>query len=339
MPVREFVGKSTAEILENIRRRLGPDAMIVGPLVTRSSGPAAIGGALLGINACRPSELREDGGGAAGGGALPELIRSLQRSGVGERVGRIVIEGALARLAPAELADPQRIMAAVVDAIAMATRPPALIEPGAGRPRRVAFVGASGAGKTTALLKLAAQLAGSTPLLRVGALGTGAARQSRLGALAAVMGITVETIESPRDWKRLVAGARHGLAFLDTAGVNAARPESVARIKTFLCDAGFDETQIVIAGPSGSDEARELLAEMRGTPSPRILITKVDESVALGRVLDLVLDSDTPASYLSSGAGISDDMLPADRTQTAALATRVLRRIAGGAAHGGESGG
>ncbi|MFN0150865.1 MAG: hypothetical protein ACKVU1_09200 [bacterium] len=332
MPAREFVGRSTSEILTEIRRRLGPDAMILGANEVANVDPASGASRLLGITACRSGEIDvAETVAEARPSGLRRLVSILRGIGVAEPVAREIIELTLSRIAPESISDTALTDDAALDAIA--GRFPA-VPAGAAlaterRVRRLAFVGPSGAGKTTTLLKLASRLAAASGEVRVGAFAAGATSVSRLGAIAAAFGATVCIVEKPRDWKLLCKGMREGTALLDTGGVGAADAAGIAKIKTFLCDAGIDETHVVIPATIDPDEARELRAELTGTPSRRLLVTKIDEAYSVGRALAFLLDAGSEVSYIACGSDPAVDLVAAGAEQVRALASAAFHGASG----------
>lgn len=327
MPAREFVGRSTSEILTEIRRRLGPDALIIGANAVAAVDPAGGSARLLGITACRSEEMAPAPAVAEQSPTgLRRLVSVLRGIGLTDALAHELLEATLSRLTPESISDSARAEAAAIDAMSARFAAPAAAATGAPerRVRRLAFVGPSGAGKTTTLLKLASRLADGPGELRVGAYGAGATSLSRLGAISAALGASVAIVEKPRDWKALCKGMRDGVALLDTGGVSAADASRVAKIKTFLCDAGIDETHVVIPATFDPGEARELRAEFAGSPSRRLLITKLDEAFSVGRVLASLLDAGREASYVGVGPDPAVDLVAAGAEQVRVLATAVF---------------
>lgn len=332
MAAREFVGRSTSEILTEIRRRLGPDAMIIGAGSVASAGAQAPNARLYGITACRSDDLGDAPSVAtAPPSGLRRITTLLREIGLADATCRALVEEALARLTLDAISDPERVEAAALDAIAARFLLTASADVAALRrgPRRIALVGPSGAGKTTSLLKLASRFASRRSPLAVAALHTGAPSLARLGALSAALGATVSVIEHPREWKSLCKSMSGGMALLDTGGVSPADATALARVKTFLCDAGLDETNVVIPATLDPDEARELWSEMSGSPSRRLLVTKIDEAVSLKRVLRLLVEAGSEAAYLGVGPDPAADLIDAGPIEARCVARAAFHGVSG----------
>jgi len=332
---REFVGRTTPEILDEIKRSLGPDALIVSATDRRGAGRDGREERLVGITACRSGEVggaarrgRTGAHAADAGGetaAAPGDLRTrLVGQGVSEELARALCEDVARVLSTSGRDGAEAIDEALVEAVAARCPAPATVHLPADRVRRVAVVGPSGAGKTAAIVTLAASLVDRTGAIRVGAFETGAAGLERLGVLSEVFHLPIETIARPRDWKSLGAGLRAGVLLLDTPGVGAGSAERVARLKTFLAEAGIDETHVVLPATLDPDEGTHLLDEFRDASGARLLVTKVDEAASVGRVLNRILGERRVASYISVGRRAHEDLLPAGPEALRALARRLL---------------
>ncbi len=347
---KEFLGRSTQRILDEIARSFGPDALIVSSADRIPSAAGTREGRLLGVTACRSEEVFAAGAGAVRGGlggwfgelaahdgatpaSEPDGSRStglrdaharLRRSGFPESLARSLVTDALERLGVDDLAEDEKIIEAIAAAAAARCPSAATLAPAAGRPLRVALVGPSGSGKSRAVARLAAQAAGLAPRVRVGAYGTGAAGLDRLGALPEVLGIPVSEVRSAREVKSLAKGIGSGVLLLDTAGVGTGAASGIDRLVEFLVEAAVDETHLVLPAAIDPNEANDLLAALSAAPALRLLVTKADETRAVGRVVALILAGGAPASYVSIGRDAVDDLIPAGPAAVGALSRSAL---------------
>ena len=188
----------------------------------------------------------------------------------------------------------------------------------------IALVGPSGAGKTTTLAKLAANLHATgcpVAILSLAAIGMGhgpsAAEQSGLS-------------EIPHDTVRTTTELEHALqdcasaevVLLDTAGRNPRHPPHWHALRDQLDVAQPHEIHLVLS-PSGPSRAtRELTRPFLDLGANRLLLTKLDELPVLGVIPSLARELGLPISYLSLGSQIPDDLEHANARRLARLVLR-----------------
>jgi flagellar biosynthesis protein FlhF len=307
--------------------------MIIGAGQVASAEAHAPNARLYGITACRSEDLSDAPAVAATPpSGLRRVTTFLREIGVAEATSRMLVEETLARLPLDAISDPERVEAAALDVIGMRFAGPTQAAASGARrrgPRRIALVGPSGAGKTTSVLKLAKRHAARGRGLVIAALHAGQASLSRLYALSSALGATVTIIQRPKEWKSICESMGEGMALLDTGGVSAADAPAIAGVKTFLCEAGIDETNVVIPATLDPDEAHELWSEMGGSPSRRLLVTKIDEAVSLRRVLRLLLDAGSDAAYLGIGADPTADLLDVGPIEARSIAHAAFHGVNG----------
>ncbi|MCC7264557.1 MAG: flagellar biosynthesis protein FlhF [Candidatus Latescibacteria bacterium] len=217
-------------------------------------------------------------------------------------------------------------------ALLAATLPPCRdIRIGRGR-KVVGFVGASGAGKTTAAAKIAAGFAMrrkqgivliSTDDRRVGALD-----QTRI--FAQLIGVELEVAYREEDLR--AALDRHPdarLVLIDTAGCGPHERREWEKRRQLLETAGADEVQLVIDTMNGYEHMLDLLEASQALPERRLLFTKLDEAVRPGALLSAAAKSQLPTSYFSVGPSVPGAIEAGDLRKLAA-------RVTGAAAEKGK---
>lgn len=182
------------------------------------------------------------------------------------------------------------------------------------RQQVIALVGPSGAGKTTTLAKLAANLSMQSGH-SVGVLSTDSVR---LGSNVLVQNCAevfgwhfdfVDSIEQVPLCMEGFAGCRFVL--IDTCGCSPADTESIDRVNQFLTATKPTETHLVI--PSTCNIRSFLRYEQgfeRLNPN-RMILTRLDESGGLGEFFSCLHSSALPISYLSNGPRIPSDLIQA----------------------------
>ena len=205
---------------------------------------------------------------------------------------------------------------------------------------RVAFVGPTGVGKTTAIAKLAARWVmqhGDRDIALVSLDAQRFGAQEQLRTLGRLLGVECFTLQDPRDLARLLArlGDRR-LVLVDTAGMSPRDPEFQSRampVAGALSAAGV-EAWLTLSASAQAGALGEALRNF-ATYGPRCcLLTKVDEAASLGGALSLLVGHGLAVSYISEGQRIPEDLAPARGHQFVSLAVALAR--VGGAEAGEE---
>jgi len=220
-----------------------------------------------------------------------------------ESVRSAVLEGLVAAM-PADRPDPFEML------------------PGRHGPRRIAFVGPTGVGKTTTLAKIAAQLKLKRGL-RVGIVAADTYRIAAVDQLktyAEILGLPVEIAASPRDAARACESLSDvDVILIDTAGRSQNDHMKLSELKAFLASAEPDETHLVLSATASMRTlARE--AEAFGSVGvDRMILTKLDEAASFGALVTLVERLGKKLSFLTHGQEVPDHIEIARSRRLAAL--------------------
>lgn len=179
------------------------------------------------------------------------------------------------------------------------------------RPFVIALVGASGAGKTTLMYKLAVR-----GVLNFGLrvkiissdtykIGSVEGVQTIAEILAVPFGIAFDADEV----RNLIDGSDADLVILDTAGRSdrAAREE----LSSFLAAASPDVTHLVLPATMSQRALQETAALFLGERLSCVTFTKLDEAPSLGGLISSARWMGLPLGYISTGTAIPDDLLSA----------------------------
>jgi flagellar biosynthesis protein FlhF len=187
----------------------------------------------------------------------------------------------------------------------------------------IAFVGPTGAGKSTTLAKLAvrAHLEGRTPtVLSLDAMSPGAS--APLEAIARIVGVTHEVATTAAQ-VRAALDRPADLKLIDTPGLGRTDEATVAALAPLLHAARPSEVHFVMPATMKAEDALATLAVLGPLWITRVLFTKLDEASTFGSILGVAAGTGLPVSYLTAGREVPDDI----HSATAAdLARRVLRR-------------
>jgi flagellar biosynthesis protein FlhF len=297
------------------------------PNVTERAGRR---GFLHSLNAgLRSFRQRPDATGSArpSPGPAPELSR-LYHHLVAQEVGRELAADLVEQL--------QRLPGFVPGAEAAGLQSPAfrvLQDMGVGRaaepvergaPRVLVMVGPGGAGKTTTAVKLAAdptdRAAGrKVALLSLDDHRIGAVEQVRI--YGAILNVPV-AVATSAEMVRQALKAFQGVDWLivDTPGISSAEAQRRSELQQVLEPFKTKEVHLVLNACTRENDLARTVEDWKGFPVHRLAFTRLDEAGACGHLLNLLVRTGLPVSYLGTGPRIPEDLT------TMSLAT-LLERI------------
>ncbi len=255
---------------------------------------------------------------AATGGNVGRIAphAALRRRLLAALVPREQCESWLARLGPTKRASREQSELALRNLLLdeFGSRAPLL----APHSRVVALVGATGVGKTTSIAKLAAHatlVEGKRVALislddnRIGAI-------SQLNAYAELLDLPLRACGSDDSLARALSQVNDAeLVFVDTpgmAGVSHSASSSVHRLQSRLDRAGEDvSTHLCLPASTRQEELERLTHIFSALDVHALMMTKVDEAVAIGSLLGIRSALNLNFSYLTTGQQVPEDITPA----------------------------
>jgi len=234
--------------------------------------------------------------------ALSQVFASLTEAELDPDLSYELVSGLSSPFAPAELRDR---LAGLIRVDAEFAR--------SGSVRSIAaFVGPPGAGKTSALVKLAVQrgiaMRRRTVMLSLDTCRVGAAEE--LQSYAAILGVACQVLESPSALPQALADhSQAGLILIDTPGLSSAEmDEGLARAIAELPDV---DTHLVLPASMRSRDLRRAAARYSTFNPGKLLFTRLDETETFGPIFNQSARMAIPVSFLSSGQRIPEDIEPA----------------------------
>ncbi|HVY83183.1 MAG TPA: flagellar biosynthesis protein FlhF [Steroidobacteraceae bacterium] len=200
---------------------------------------------------------------------------------------------------------------------------------------RVALVGPTGVGKTTALAKLAVRWVlrhGTRGLALISADSVRIGAHDQIQALGQMLDVPVYTANSFAEIpKMLEALGQKRFVLLDTPGFGQRDAQLAARLAQ-LASAGSDiETALVLSACTQAGAIAETVTRYAEARPASCLLTKVDEAASLGGVLSVLTRADLPISYVSEGQRVPEDLRPARALELVSTAVQ-LAKASGAAA-------
>ena len=166
----------------------------------------------------------------------------------------------------------------------------------------VACVGATGSGKTTCVVKLARQAANEFGEQAVGVIALTNGASVEVGQLAdhrLPAGIETRSATDKSSLSESIAALRgKERIFIDTSGLSFRDPEMAKQLEWLSEQIPPIRIMLVISAAAQMGTTRELLRRVGATRLDGAIITKVDEAVSLGGVIDTLIKRRLPLSLL-----------------------------------------
>ena len=249
----------------------------------------------------------------------------LMQNGVERDLAKMLVGRAASGLPVAQVHNPEILQARIYEEVAGMIKTSGPIKCKKGKTKVIALVGPTGVGKTTTLAKLAAN---SKFLFEknVSLISADTYRMSaieHLNNFASVAHVPLSAVYSPDELKSsLNAQSGKDLIFIDTAGRSPRDEKHLSELKDFMETAKPDEIHLVLPANIRNRDLLESLRRFDPLGINRIVISKVDETSALGGILNIAVEVDKPISYITNGQTIPDDI---DLANPKSLANLIMR--------------
>lgn len=175
----------------------------------------------------------------------------------------------------------------------------------------VMLVGPTGVGKTTTLVKLAG-LFTIDQNLKVGLINTDTYRvaaQEQIKTYAEIMDLPLHTLYSPEETEdALKALDDRDVVLLDTAGKSMANKEYAKEIEAYVSQSGADEVLLTVSASMGYSACKSFLEQFAFLKEAKLVVTKLDEVVSWGSVLNIAYLAQRPVAYVTMGQNVPYDI-------------------------------
>jgi flagellar biosynthesis protein FlhF len=199
---------------------------------------------------------------------------------------------------------------------------------------RVAFIGATGVGKTTTLAKLAVRWVlrhGPRDLALVGSDTVRIGAQAQIQSLGQMLGVPVYTPDKFESLPTLLSRLEQRLILIDTPGSSLRDTQLAGRLSVLANSASQLETAVVLAASTQAGALEETVKRFAPANPSCCLLTKIDEAASLGGALSVLIRARLPISYMSEGQRVPEDLRPARALELVSTAVR-LAKASGAAA-------
>jgi flagellar biosynthesis protein FlhF len=189
----------------------------------------------------------------------------------------------------------------------------------------VLLMGPNGVGKTTSLVKLAANFA-IKQQKKVGIINTDTFRIGAQGQLETYTEILDVPLEIVYQMEELTAALENmsdrDIIFIDTAGKRPGDERHREDIQNVIRIAEPEDVLLCVAASTNFSSLKEILDTYGFVDTFRLLITKVDETKFRGMILNISWYAQKRLAYLTTGQNVPDDIEAVDAE---AIAGHLLR--------------
>ena len=193
---------------------------------------------------------------------------------------------------------------------------------------RIAFIGATGVGKTTTIAKLAVRWVlrhGTKDLALVAADQVRLGAQDQMQALGQLLGAPVYVPEHFETLPTLLSRLQQRFILIDTPGSSLRDTQLTSRLAVLANSASQLQTALVLAASTQAGALEEAVKRFAPANPCCCLLTKVDEAASLGGALSVLIRSRIPVSYVSEGQRIPEDLRPARALELVSNAVRLAK--------------
>ncbi|WP_406849970.1 flagellar biosynthesis protein FlhF [Chromobacterium phragmitis] len=189
-----------------------------------------------------------------------------------------------------------------------------------------ALVGPTGVGKTTTVAKLAARATMRFGAQHVALITTDSYRigaQDQLRIYGKILGVPVFSIQNEGDLQLTLADLsnRH-IVFIDTVGMGQRDARVLAQIDMLRTAGRPIERLLLLAANTDGHTLEDVVKRYRGDGLAGCILSKIDEAVAQGPSLDVIIRNRLKLYYITNGQRVPEDLHAAN---AAFLIDRAMR--------------
>jgi flagellar biosynthesis protein FlhF len=195
-----------------------------------------------------------------------------------------------------------------------------------------AFVGPTGAGKTTTIGKLAARYvlengADDVALVTTDTLRIAAHEQLR--TFGRILNVPVKVVDKHNSLERVLHSLRHkSLVLVDTAGLNRQDYRVVRQLQNLNELSNRLRTVLVVPATSQAEVIKSAFYNYKTDNLCACVLTKFDEAACVGPVLSLAVEQSLPVAYSTDGQGVPDDIAKAEAVALVRYAIDLAKQVA-----------
>lgn len=176
---------------------------------------------------------------------------------------------------------------------------------------KTVLVGPTGVGKTTTIAKLAGKLSlnenKSVGLITIDTYRIGAVEQ--LKTYAEIMNIPFKVVMTLKEMELAIESMKDcDVILIDTTGRSSRNIMQISELKTFIEKLEPDNISLVISATTKNKDLISIINGYKGLAYKDIIITKLDETISLGTLLNIAHISKLPIRFVTTGQNVPNDI-------------------------------
>lgn len=177
--------------------------------------------------------------------------------------------------------------------------------------QNIIFIGPTGVGKTTTIAKISSELIINQEST-VGFITSDTYRIAaveQLKTYAEILDSEVAVVYSPEDMKNEIERLRviNNYIFIDTAGRSHKNKEHVEELKKLMEAVDKSCVYLVLSITTKFEDLLNIIEAYSEFADFKLILTKLDETLHLGSILNICYKTGREISYISSGQNVPDD--------------------------------
>lgn len=179
------------------------------------------------------------------------------------------------------------------------------------------FVGPTGVGKTTTIAKLAGKYVlnykKKVGLITIDTYRIGAVEQ--LKTYAEIMNLPFKVVFNLKQMEEAIESMKDcDLILIDTTGRSSKNLMQIQELRAFVEKTGASSISLVLSATTKWRDIESIVEGYSALKFTNLILTKLDETNTYGAILDTLVKSKVPLSYVTVGQNVPEDIKTLDKT-------------------------
>lgn len=198
-----------------------------------------------------------------------------------------------------------------------------------GEKQIIGFVGSTGSGKTSVLIKLAiiCKLVFEGRVLIISADNIKIGGADQLQSYASIAGIQFRAVNSNEELLATIKNeSEYDYIFIDSAGAGYHNISAIDDVNKIIENVDFTHKYLVMQANLSKNSIKNTINTFKKWKPTSIILSKIDETIRYGEVVEGISTATIPLSYFSIGQNIPDDIEQAEKRKLLELLLPELQR-------------